>query len=271
MKIFIILIFLLGSTIIIADSQKGQSNYIFPKNKVISVTGHPDYPPVIWQEKGGEKLIGLAVEFLERALSEIKVKVNFIKSDTWGRAQIEVSQGKIDMLMPPYKSKERLKLLNYPRKPFLMDDTVVVVRKGKTFDFRKLEDLSTKSGVAIIHDSFGSTFDQFEKTNLKIKRLSKSEQCLKFLMKGRANFMVGGRSAILAMATKMRIHDQIEILPKRIINTGMYFAVSRKSKWNQTDLLEYLSMKIDEYEKEGYMKRLEVKYLNIYKKEVALN
>ena len=271
MKVIIFFISLLVTTNSFANAQDIPDKDQFPKGQVISATGHPDYPPVIWQEKGGQKLIGFAVEFLERALSEIKVKVKFIKSDTWGRAQMEVSQGKIDILLPPYKSDERLKLLNYPTRPFLMDDTVVVVKKGREFQFSKFQDLSNKSGVAIIHDSFGSEFDEFQKNNLKIKRLSKTEQCLKFLIKDRARFMVGGYNAILAMATKMGVLEKIEILPKRIIVTGMYFAVSRKSKWNQTDLLKYLSLKVDEYEKEGYMKKLEKKYLNIYKKEVSLN
>jgi polar amino acid transport system substrate-binding protein len=150
-----------------------------------------------------------------------------------------------------------------------MDDTVVFVSKGKTFEFEKLSDLSGKSGVSIIHDSFGTEFDKFEKKGLQMTRLPKSEHCVNFLLKGRARYMVGGYSAVLAVAAKMGVLDKIEVLPHRIIVTGMYLPISRISPWNKPELLKYLDRKVLEYKKEGYIKKLEEKYLNILKAEAS--
>jgi polar amino acid transport system substrate-binding protein len=269
MKLILILIFLITSQISFALTDAELKKTLFPNNRTINLTGHPDYPPVVWQEKGSRKLVGIAVKLLERAFSEINVKLNVINTDTWGRAQVEVAEGKIDILMPPYLNDERLKVYSYPKEPFLMDDTVIFVKKGHRFKFDKLDDLIGKTGVAIIHDSFGSEFDTFEKKSLKVTRLPKSEHSISFLLKGRAKYMVGGYNAVLAVASKMGVLDQVEVLPHRIIVTGMYTPISRISAWNSPELLSYLDRKVLEYKKEGYIKKLEEKYLKIYKAEAS--
>jgi polar amino acid transport system substrate-binding protein len=116
MILLLILTFISAYSFALSDAELKKT--LFPNKRLITITGHPDYPPVVWQEKGSRKLVGIAVELLERAFLEIDIKMNVINTDTWGRAQVEVAEGRIDMVMPPYYNYERIKIYNYPKEPF---------------------------------------------------------------------------------------------------------------------------------------------------------
>lgn len=239
----------------------------FPNKRVIKITGHPDYPPVIWNKDGTDILMGIAPELIKKIFSEIDVEVKLINTDTWGRAQVQVEKGKIDLLMPPYKNPQRVKIYNYYGDSFLQDDTVIFIRKDSNIVFEKLEDLKGKTGVAIIHDSFGAKFDEYAKSNLKVTKLPKTEQCFNFLLMGRADYMIAGLSAGLAVSKKMKITDKVRTLDKKIVETGMYLPFSFKSKWNIPQLHEYINMRIDELKKDGYINKLKQKYIKVYNSE----
>lgn len=231
--------------------------------KDIIVTGHPDYAPIIW--KTDSKLQGVAVELVEMAFAELGVKVKTFNASTWGRAQEEVKEGRADMLLPPYTNEERILVYEYYKTPILMDETAVFVKKGSKVKFKKFEDLAKYSGVAIIDDSFGNQFDKLMKTTLKIERLATTEQCFDFLMSDRANYMVAGLNSGLAVAAKLGFENKVEILPKRIITTGMYAPISKKSPWNKPQIHKFINKRIESYAKRGLVKKLEKKYWAIFK------
>ncbi|MBC7713175.1 MAG: transporter substrate-binding domain-containing protein [Rhizobacter sp.] len=249
-----------------AYSQTELANTILPNNRTITVTGHPDYPPVVWAGRDG-KLEGIAVELLELIAKDANIKVVFSNVDTWGRAQEEVKAGRIDILLPPYKTEERIALYNYAADAFMMDETVVFVRKGQQFKFEELKDLLKYPGVAIINDSFGTKFDDMEKVNKNLTRLPTTEQCFRFLEKKRARYMIAGINSGKAALTKLMLEDKYIILPKRIIVTGLYAPVSLKSPWNTPEFNSFLKKKFQEYESNGTVKSLEKKYWNILKQE----
>ena len=252
---------LLFSTLGLSGTADKLKKMQLPNNRTITVTGHPDYPPVVWQKKDSRELIGISVELLQKIFEEANIKVEVINTDTWGRAQVEVAKGNIDMLMPPYKNTEREKVYRYSKFPFLMDDTVVFVKKGKTFKFNSLNELIGKKGVAITHDSFGSSFDSFAEKKLSLHRLPKTEHCFKFLLKDRADYMVAGYTAGLAVAATMDILENIDVLHHRIIVTGMYLPISLASPWNIPEVHTFLEKRVQQLTSNGYVKKLEKKYL----------
>ncbi|MBC7540937.1 MAG: transporter substrate-binding domain-containing protein [Bacteriovorax sp.] len=237
-----------------------------PNNRIIKITGHPQYPPFVWKEKDKNELTGIAIEILKMAFAEINVKTEIIFVETWGRAQEEVKLGHIDILVPPYKNEERIQFYKFSNKPIFMDETVLFVKKGKKFKFTKLSDLKKYKGVAIINDSFGTEFDNFEKSDLNLTRLNETEQCIKFLEIGRADYVVAGLYSGLSIVHKLKLNDSISIFPKRIIITGMYAPISLKSQWNKPEIEAYLDSKIMEYENKGIIKKLEKKYFELMNK-----
>lgn len=238
-----------------------------PNNRVITITGHPDYPPVIWINKDTKKFQGVAIELMQMIFEEIDVTPLFINVDTWARAQEEVKNGRIDMLLPPYKTDERIPYYNYATSPFMQDETVVFVRKGKEFKFDKFEDLLKYPGTAIINDSFGSEFDNFELIHKNITRLATTEQCFRFVDKERARYIIAGINSGMAALSKLNWEERFVTLPKKVIVTGMYAPISLKSKWNTPEVNKYLQEKFNEYNRKGIVKKLEIKYLALLKKE----
>jgi polar amino acid transport system substrate-binding protein len=260
-------IFFLFNQSVFATNEALLKKMPLPNNRIIKITGHPQYPPFVWKEKDSLELTGIAVELLQMAFAEINVKTEFIYIETWGRAQEEVKLGNIDILVPPYKTPERIGFYHFSKKPIFMDETVLFVKKGKEFNFKKLSDLKKYRGVAIINDSFGAEFDGFDKSDLHITRLNITEQCFNFLNLGRADYVVAGLYSGLSIVHKLKLNDSISILPKRIIITGMYAPVSLKSSWNKKEISEYLDQKILEYDKKGIIEKLEKKYLELMKKQ----
>ncbi len=233
---------------------------ILPNNRIIKITGHPLYPPFVWKDNQTNKLTGIAIELLQKAFSEINVTVEVVAVDTWGRAQEEVKLGHVDILTPPYKTEERKKFYKFSTQPIFMDETVLFVKKGKEFVFKNFSDLKAHKGVAIINDSFGTEFDNYDQKELKILRLKTTEQCFNFLEAGRADYLVAGIYAGMDIVDRNNLQDKIVILPKRVITTGMYAPISLKSKWNRPDIEKYLDQKFVEYTKNGFLKELQNKY-----------
>ncbi|MDD0853453.1 transporter substrate-binding domain-containing protein [Halobacteriovorax sp. GB3] len=242
-----------------------------PNQRVINVTGHPDYPPVIWYNKKSEKTQGVSVELLKLILDPIKVQVKMKHVSSWGRAQEEVKNGRVDLLLPPYISPERKKIYAFTKEPFLMDDSVIFVKKGSKFPFKSYTDLVERKGVMIINDSFGHEFDNFAKSKLNISYLTKTAQCFEFLLKDRAEYFVAGKNAGIVTANEIDVISKIDILENPVISTGMYIAVSKKSPWNIQELLSYIDLKIEQFKNDGTIKRIELKYSKSFTKEYSLS
>lgn len=238
-----------------------------PNNRTITITGHPDYPPVMWVDKESGKFQGIAIELLEKMLSEVDIKPLFINVETWARAQEQVKNGQIDILIPPYKTEARQKIYNFPADAFMRDETVVFVKKGKEFKFDTFEDLLKHPGVAIINDSFGEEFDGFEKKAKHLRRLPTTEQSFRFVDKDRAHYIIAGINSGNAAITKLNWEGRYVYLPKRIVVAGLYLATSKKTVWNIPEFNSYLNKKYKEYNRSGIVKDLEKKYLTILKKE----
>lgn len=238
-----------------------------PDNRTIKITGHPTYPPVMWINKDTKQFQGIAIELLQMIFNEINVKTIFINVESWSRAQEEVKRGRIDMLLPPYKTSERISFYNFSTEPFMQDETVVFVKKGMEFKFDSFNDLIKFPGVAIINDSFGSEFDKFEIIHNNLTRLATTEQCFRFVDKGRARYIIAGLNSGKAQIAKLNWEDKFIVLPKRVVSTGLYAPISLKSPWNTVAINNYLKKKFAEYNRKGIIKKLEKKYLDILKKE----
>ena len=271
MRNFILTIIIVSALLSISANAADLKTMVLPNNRTVTITGHPDYPPIMWVNKNTGKFQGVAVELLEKMLSEVDIKAQFINVESWARAQEQVKNGQIDILIPPYKTEERQKIFNFPADTFMRDETVVFVKKGKEFKFDKFEDLLQYPGVAIINDSFGEEFDQFEKKAKHIRRLPTTEQSFRFVDKDRARYVIAGINSGNAAIAKLNWEGRYVYLPKRIVVTGMYLALSKKSIWNFPEFNSYLNRKYKEYARLGTVEDLEKKYLTILKHEKSEN
>lgn len=95
------------------------------------------------------------------------------------------------MIAGAFLTPERAEYLEFCKPNYTTVDQVIIVAKGKMFQFGKWEDLIGLKGVAIVGDSFGKEFDEFMAEKLDVVRGSNLFQGFKMLEKGRINFMPG--------------------------------------------------------------------------------
>jgi polar amino acid transport system substrate-binding protein len=217
------------------------------------ITGHPEYPPVAWQE--GAKIVGAAPDLIAQIGKELGIKVESRYFGSWAEAQAAVKNGKADLLFGAYYNDERAAYLNYVRPAFMLDPVVIVTAKGKGFPFAKREDLIGRQGVTGKGESFGSSFDAFMAEKLKVERADGVYRCFQTLLDGKADYMVVGKYPGIAQAAKFGIQGEIEVLGAELDSFEMFVAFSKKSPCGEK-LMQAFSERIKAAYADGTVARL---------------
>ena len=234
--------------------------------KKLVMTGNSEYPPVSWRDRTQpSKITSLAVDLVEMAMKEVGVPVESRYVGPWKRAHLAMRNGEVDVIQNAYMNEERKTYLEYTSTPYIMDPTVIFVKKGHKIDFKKKEDLVGLSGAAPLGESYGDDFDNFAKAKLKIDLTTSIEVAFRKLLAGRSQYVVFGLYPGVAAADTAGIGDQIEALPNSVINEGMYIAISKKSPC--VKYKDHLSAKITEYVKQGIPEKLLEKYKKVWKEQ----
>jgi len=236
-----------------------------PECKKIVLTGNSGYPPVSWRDRAHPgNITSVAGELVEMAMKDMGVPVENKFVGPWKRAQLAMRDGEVDAIHSAYINEERKTYMDYTAVPFMMDPTVIFVKKGHAFPFKRKEDLVGLQGASPIGESYGDEFDNFAKDKLKIDLVTSVDVAFKRLLADRSQYVVFGLYPGMAAAEANGLADQIEQLPTPVITAGMYVAFSKKSPCS-AKYLNHLSDKIAEYVKQGVPDKLLKKYSEIWK------
>jgi len=198
-----------------------------PACRSLTITGHPEYPPIGY--KDGERIVGVGAALVERIAGELKIPVQSEYTGSWEDAQTAARDGKVDIIFGIYFNDERSTYLEYVRPAFLIDPVVVMVAKGKGFPFRGRQDLVGKKGLTNAGESFGSEFDGFMAQKLTVARSNGTAQAFKDLLSGKADYLIVGLYPGLADAAEHGVKNQIEPLKTQLMKADMFIAFSKKS------------------------------------------
>ena len=238
----------------------------------IIVSGNAEYPPLTWQDKDDEgKLTGFAVELLKMAFIDTQIEIRARYAGKWKRTQTEVKIGNVDILCGAYITEERKKYMDYIFPCFVMDPTVIFVKKGGNFKFKSWQDLKKLLGGAPIGNSYGESFDRYEKKHLLIERVPKVVQGFKKLVSGRNDYFIYGLYPGLAEAEVSNFSDKIDYLDNSVISEGLYFTISKKSPCNCDAVKRHLTKKIIEFKEKNIPETLMKKHLKIWREQVLHN
>ena len=113
--------------------------------------------------------------------------------------------------------------MTYSDIPYMDDENVGWVWKGKRFEFEKGEDLIGKEGVAALGESYGEAFDKFIHERLDSYRVAENKEVFQLLRFGRADYY--------PFSLYDGFEDALEYLPMPFTREGTDMAVSRKSKF----------------------------------------
>lgn len=233
----------------------------------IVVTSDPDYPPISWRDKENpDRIIGVAVEIIERAFAGTGIQVEVKYAGPWKRALLSAASGEVDLISGLYENEDRKVDMDYVYPAFMDEPVSVFVKAGAAFPFEQWADLKGKTGGVRAGDSFGNEFDAFARQHLILESVIEFEQLYKMASAGRIAYFLYGHYSGLALAQKMGINEKIETLERPVIRESLYIAFSKNSKC--TIHKEFLSEKIREFVAVGLADELVRKYQGIWKTRV---
>ena len=176
----------------------------------------------------------------------------------WQRALFYMKSGQIDMIATIYYTEERAKFMDFTI-PFVEVPTVVIVAKGKSFPFNKLNDLVGLKGIKRIGASLGQEYDKID-SKLNITEIKDELSMIKILEAGRADYAIGPKYIFIIEARKIGLEEKIEILPTPVILRGLRMAISKKSPFLKH--LAFINSKIKQKQKDGTISKMIEKTIN---------
>jgi polar amino acid transport system substrate-binding protein len=219
--------------------------------KTIVASGHPEYPPVMWQE--GDNIVGVGPEILKMAFVDLGITVDSKFKGSWTQVQNGIKGDDIDTLVGIYMTDQNKAYMDYSI-PYMKDPVAIFVEKGKTFPYKNWDDLINKKGTITIGDSFGKEFDKFIAGKLTISRFIKVEDNFNKVLSGEADYFISALYSGLIEAEKLGISDRVEYLPTYATSEMFYISISRKSKFIR--YLPQLNEKIEKLIKDGTVDKL---------------
>jgi polar amino acid transport system substrate-binding protein len=214
------------------------------------ISGHPDYPPFMWNQNG--QLIGIGPSLAKAICLELNIPCEFRPIDSWARVQELAKSGEIDLITGAYSNEERRTYMDYTI-AYMMDSTIIIVHKDRPLVFHKREDLIGKKGVAMFGESYGQELDSFIEKNLFLTRTYTTDASFNNLEKGNVDYMLWGYYPWLAHARALNTPDWCLPQPIPIAQEGMHLTLSRKSHYRTH--LPAMNAIIKRFQQDGTLER----------------
>jgi polar amino acid transport system substrate-binding protein len=185
----------------------------------LTACGHPMYPPLSWNEDG--QLTGIAPHLARLIFGELGYRLDLRVFGNWERCQLEARQGRVDVIVAAYKTRQRERLFQFSETPIIADPVVLFVRADRNSEPEPSPDWSGKTLGLLFGDSFGDQFDQALARHPDVERVSTGEQNVGKLALGRIDYMPIGLSTGRLQAQRLHLEEQIRPLPS-IISVEYY-------------------------------------------------
>ncbi len=204
------------------------------------ISGNPNAPPVVWEQY--QELVGLGPDLTKSIFEELNISYNLRRFGNWQNVQKKARNGEIDMIVSAYKNKEREEYLEFSD-PYLSQPTVIMVEKGKEFNFSSWDSLVGKKGVSNSGESYGQKFDDFIKEKLDVSYLQ-FERALQVLNRGEADYLIIDLYTALIYTKLLQGEDSVSIIDPPVTAQSFHFAVRKDS--GLVKYLPQINKKIEE-------------------------
>ena len=225
--------------------------------------GHPFYPPLSWQSRG--ELVGLAPQVVQQLFEELGYEVRLLALGNWKRCLLEAKQGRVDIVVAAYRTRERLAWMDFTQAPLVADPILLFTRRDKPIRFRDWDDLRGLTVGLLLGDSFGERFDRFAEQHLNIERVSSGEQNFIKLAQGRIDFMPVGLYSWTLQNHRFGYDQLIVQQPGELVTEHYYIGVRRDP--TLLTLLPRLDQRLRELAEDGTLQRLDEHYSTRYRAE----
>ena len=231
----------------------------------LTVSGNPEYPPLLWRDDDRPGyLIGAVPALLEEITEPLGVTIEVRDIGSWARVQRMARQGDIDLVAGAFITSERIGYLDYLLPPITYMPTAVWVPSGQEFVYRHWPDLLGKRGSTLINNSFGQNFDRYADKNLNIEGVRSIEQSFQMALVDRVDYVL---YEVLQGEVKLEylgLAEEFVALETPISREGLFFAFSKASSCNSFELRELIADALYELVNSGRVDELIRQYKTIY-------
>lgn len=228
--------------------------------EVLVASGHAHYPPFMYRD--GDQIAGVGADLTRLIFNEVGIEVVSRYVGPWERVMRKAQNGKIDLIVGAYKTKERERYLAFPREHYVEEPVVIFVNKNNAFDFDRWQDLNNKFGGTAIGESWGNAFDNYAEKHLNIQRLVHIDQSFKMISRNRLDYAIFALYPGRINLMKLGLEENIIALPKLVDAPRAYQAFAKNSQF--TRYLNYYSKRIRELKQDGTVQRLIDKHMQRY-------
>lgn len=227
------------------------------------ISGNPYAPPVVWEEH--KELQGVAPDLVKEIFKELSIPYTTRVLRDWQRVQDGAKKGEVDLIVSAYRNDERSTYLNFSI-PYLPEQTVIVVEKGKEFRFINWDSLKGKKGVTGVGESYGQKFDAFIAEHLEVSyyRLERAIQALNL---GEADYLIIDLYTALIYARLLQGEDSITILDPPVTVENFHLAVRKDSALNEH--LDAINQKLKEKIDAGAVTSLVLGHFDQWQQKIA--
>lgn len=233
----------------------------------VTVCGHSNYPPFMWNEEGNT--VGVGVDVATAIFQELDIEVVAKSIGNWKRCLAMIESGKVDLVVAAYRTDERMKYAQYTETPLSEDSVAIFVWKGKEFKFDEWRDLIGKKAGVISGDSIGQKFDLFLEKHVKFEEVPSRMQNFIKLERGRIDFFPMGVFTGAIHLKRYGYSEKIVALKNPIIKNHLYMAFSNKSKY--LSYLPQLEAGLQKWHEDGRIEALIKENIDYFAQQTGTN
>lgn len=220
--------------------------------KALTATGNSEYPPFLWRaSEKNDVLMGANSRIIDEISRRLGIPIRLIHTGPWSRAQLEVKTGRVDLMAGAFYTDERTEYMDYLSPAFLYTSSVIWKRRGQTLNYHDKKDLIGKSGVTVINNSFGQSFDEFAAENLSILSVASLEQAFRMLIAGRVDYAIYEKSPGIAYQELLSLQEGVEPIAPSISSEGLYLTISKNSPCNTPELKQTIANILQDMSSQG--------------------
>ena len=220
-------------------------NFVFaaePPTKITYATHDQDWYPIDYRDDTGQ-FIGIFEDiFFELFENKLNLQTEIIRQP-WNRSQMDVRNGKADMLIT-VPTSERLEYTTQVPTPFFSIEFHLLIPKNHP-KYDELSQVSTIDEILQSDITLVSTFGNgwYESTvkaaGVKTEYVKTDEQQIKFLLAGRADALIDFPVTMEPLLNKLDKNNQLVFTNAIFSKTDLHILVGKQSHWS--DFVELIN------------------------------
>jgi len=183
------------------------------------------YPPFYFFDDNNQPT-GICIDVVNQVAEAMNVTVQY-DSYPWKRMLEYGREGKVDAVLPLFKTLDREQFLIFPETELITEDNRFFTAKSNPLIYSGvLADVTGRKIGVMDNFSYGEEFDN---TNFPNKLIAKTtEQLIKLVQNERIELGIGNSRVITYSARKMAAAEQIRFLSPPVTVSPLYIGFSKK-------------------------------------------